>query len=113
MEKPKKLKISSLISDSVQSGVLDKYNRLLRASMVDFFIATYDDKELVKTEKMFDFDLETDYHFPFDQDKFLNFLTKDTGIISKNYEYSYVLNLIQTDPKKKEALYDIYQEENL
>ena len=89
-----------MISDSIQNGVVAKYNKLLRASMVDFFITTYDDKELVRTDKMFDFDLETDHEYPFDQEKFLKFLAIDTGIISKNYDYSYVLNLINVDQKK-------------
>lgn len=35
-------KIGSLVSSSVQTGVIDKYNKLLREAMVDFYIVTYD-----------------------------------------------------------------------
>lgn len=66
----KNQKTNSLISDSIKSSVHDKYNTLLRASMFDFFVETYDDldEKDLKTENMFDyvFDAETDHHFPFD-----------------------------------------------
>ena len=46
----------------------------------------------------------------FDENKFLDFLQKDTGIILKNYDQFYVYNLIDTDPSKKNALKDIYEQ---
>ena len=82
--------------------------------MVDFFITTYDDKDLVRTEKMFDFEKPGyEEEYPFDQEKFLNFLAIDTGNTSRNCDYSYVLNFINIDSQKKDQLYQIYQEANL
>ena len=46
----------------------------------------------------------------FDETEFLDFLQKDTGIILKNYDQFYVYNLIDTDPSKKNALKDIYEQ---
>ena len=84
-----KLKHTTLITSGVNS-VLEKYDKLLRQAMSEYI----NENKSIK----------------FDENEFLDFLQKDTGIILKNYDQFYVYNLIDTDPSKKNALKDIYEQ---